>query len=93
MSIYENFQPIDLEKINTYELASRPSKVTIKDFAKPIDKNDSLEEFLEKMPNHSRRQSLREIAEQIRRAKQFEKPVVWGIGGHVVKTGVAPDHY
>ena len=33
MSIYENFQPIDLEKISTYELASRPSKVTTKDFA------------------------------------------------------------
>ncbi len=34
--------------------------------------------------------SLREIAEQIRRAKKLRKPVVWGIGGHVVKTGLAP---
>ncbi|HEX8637441.1 MAG TPA: hypothetical protein VF692_05215 [Pyrinomonadaceae bacterium] len=90
MSIYENFQPIDLEKINTYELASRPSKVTTKDFAKPIEKNDSLKAFLEKMPNILAVESLRAVAEQIRRAKRLNKPVVWGMGGHVVKTGVAP---
>jgi len=90
MSIYENFQPIDLEKISTYELASRPSKVTIKDFAQPIEKNDSLKAFLEKMPNILAVDSLRTVAEQIRRAKRLHKPVVWGIGGHVVKTGVAP---
>lgn len=90
MSIYEHFHPIDLEKINTYELASRPSKVTIKDFAKPVGKNDSLEEFLKKMPDLLAVKSLREIALQIRRARRLNKPVVWGIGGHVVKTGVAP---
>lgn len=90
MSVYDNFQPIDLEKINTYELASRPSKVTIRDFAQPIEKNDSLKAFLEKMPNILAVDSLRAVAEQIRRAKRLNKPVVWGIGGHVVKTGVAP---
>ena len=90
MSIYENFQPIDLAKINTYELSSRPSKVTIKDFATPIEKNDSLEEFLKKMPNILAVKSLREIALQIRRARSLNKPIIWGIGGHVVKTGVAP---
>lgn len=90
MSIYENFQPIDLEKINTYDLASRPSKVTIKNFAKPIEQNDSLKEFLEKLPGILAIDSLREIAEQIRRARRLNKPIVWGIGGHVVKTGVAP---
>ena len=34
MSIY-NLEPIDLDRINTYELASRPSKVTVDDFAVP----------------------------------------------------------
>jgi hypothetical protein len=90
MSIYENFQPIDLEKINTYELASRPSKVTVKDFAAPVSADDSLKTFLEKLPDILAVKSLREIARQIRRAKDSGKPVVWGIGGHVVKTGLAP---
>ena len=90
MSIYENFAPIDLEKINTYELASRPSKVTIDDFAVPILGEDSLKEFLEKLPDILAVKNLREIAAQIRRARDLQKPIVWGIGGHVVKTGLAP---
>lgn len=90
MSIYENFQPIDLEKINTYELAERPSKVTVKDFAVPLNESDSLKEFLKNLPDILAVQSLREIAVQIRRAKDLNKPIVWGIGGHVVKTGLAP---
>jgi hypothetical protein len=90
MSVYENFAPIDLEKINTYELASRPSKVTAGDFAKPVGAGDSVKTFLEKLPNILAVQYLREIARQIRRARELNKPVVWGIGGHVVKTGLAP---
>lgn len=90
MSIYENFQPIDLENIKTYELASRPSKVTTENFARPVSENDSLRDFLEKLPDILAVRSLREIAKQIRRAKDSGKPVVWGIGGHVIKTGLAP---
>jgi hypothetical protein len=90
MSVYEHFAPIDLEKINTYELASRPSKVTVKDFAKPIGADDSIKNFLEKLPNILAVQHLREIGGQIRRARGLNKPIVWGIGGHVVKTGLAP---
>jgi hypothetical protein len=90
MSIYENFQPIDLEKINTYELASRPSKVTVENFAAPVSADNSLKDFLDKLPDILAVQSLREIAAQIRRARDLGKPVVWGIGGHVVKTGLAP---
>lgn len=90
MSIYENFQPIDLEKISTYELASRPSKVTVKDFALPVGENDSLKDFLAKLPEILAVQSLREIARQIRRAGDLNKPVILGIGGHIIKTGLAP---
>lgn len=90
MSIYKQFQPIDLEKINTYELASRPSKVTVKDFAKTFDGDVSLKTFLAGLPDILAVKHLREIAAQIRRARDLGKPVVWGIGGHVVKTGLAP---
>lgn len=90
MSIYENFQPISLEKINTYELASRPSKVSVANFAKPVAGDDSLKKFLESLPDILAVRSLREIAKNIRRAKELGKPIVWGIGGHVIKTGLSP---
>ena len=33
---------------------------------------------------------MRELAARIRRAKSLNKPIIWGIGGHVIKTGLAP---
>jgi hypothetical protein len=90
MSVYKDFQPIDLEKISTYELASRPSKVTVADFARTVDAEGSLKSFLDGLPDILAVKSLRAIAAQVRRARELEKPIVWGIGGHVVKTGLAP---
>lgn len=81
---------MNFDRVKTYELASRPSKVTIKDFAEPVGADDSLKIFLEKLPDILAIKSLREIAEQIRRARDLGKPIVWGIGGHIVKTGLAP---
>lgn len=90
MSIYEDYQPINLGAINTYELASRPSKVTVENFAAPVDEKDSLGGFLDRLPDILAVRSLRETARQIRRARELEKPIVWGIGGHIIKTGLAP---
>ena len=84
------FEPIDLSKIETYELSSRPSKVAADNFAKPVSADDSLREFLAKFPGILASDSLRRVAERIRDAKLKEKPIIWGIGGHVVKTGLAP---
>jgi hypothetical protein len=90
MSIYEGIDPIDLSNVSTYDLASRPSKVTVADFAVAPADNDSLSTFLEKLPNILAVRSLRELAARVRRARDLRKPVIWGIGGHVIKTGLAP---
>jgi hypothetical protein len=90
MSVYENLEPIDLSEIRTYELASRPSKVTVADFARPVDEGDTLKGFLDNLPNILAVQSMRELATRMRRARDAGKPIIWGIGGHVVKTGLAP---
>src|SRR6185503_1547929 len=71
-------------------LASRPSKVSLDDFAKPVSDDSSLTDFLASLPNILAVQSLREIAASIRRARALQKPIIWGIGGHVIKTGLAP---
>lgn len=90
MSIYESLEPIDLDKIRTYELESRPSKVTIADFGRPPSENDTTAEFLSKLPNILAGRDLRLIAQAIRRARDLAKPIIWGFGGHVIKTGLAP---
>ena len=89
-SHYDDLEPLELAKVRTYPLASRQSKVKLDDFAKPIEGGASVAEFLESLPNVLAVQSLRQIAARIRRARELKKPIIWGIGGHVIKTGLAP---
>ena len=88
-SIYED-EPLRLDKVKTYPLASRNSKVSLNDFARPLGSDASLADFLSSLPNILAVQSLRELAARIRRARELKKPIIWGIGGHVIKTGLAP---
>lgn len=81
---------MSLEEVKTYPLASRPSKVSLDDFARPLKQSASVRDFLASLPNILAAQSLRDIAAQIQRAKHLGKPIIWGIGGHVIKTGLAP---
>ena len=89
-SIYDDLKPLELDKVKTYPLASRKSKVALQDFAKPISGDASLNEFLDSLPNVLAGHAIREVAERIRRARELKKPIIWGIGGHVIKTGLAP---
>ncbi|HVG39849.1 MAG TPA: hypothetical protein VM870_11200 [Pyrinomonadaceae bacterium] len=90
MSIYDNLPPLDLQKVNTYPLATRPSKVTTTDFARPVEAGASVSDLLASLPNILAARSLRELATQIKRARDAHKQIIWGIGGHVIKTGLAP---
>ncbi|MEZ5307575.1 MAG: hypothetical protein R2684_10565 [Pyrinomonadaceae bacterium] len=89
-SIYKDLEGLSFEKVETYELKSRPSKVGISNFAAPIGNNASLEEFLDSMPAILAVNSIRELADRLGKAREDGKPIIWGFGGHVVKTGLAP---
>jgi len=90
MSIYDDLGPLSLQNVSTYPLAKRPSKVSLDDFARPIAEDSSLKTFLESLPNILAVQKLRALASRMRRAREMKKPIIWGIGGHVIKTGLAP---
>ena len=90
MSIYDDIEPLGLKGVNTYPLAERPSKVAVEDFARPFSEDSTLRDFLASLPNILAVQSLRALASQMRRARSLGKPIIWGVGGHVVKVGLAP---
>ncbi len=91
MSIYHQ-TPFDLSRLSTYPLASRHSKVTVKDFARPLsdDEAQAASALLNSLPDILAVQSLRAVAAAIVKARAKNKPVIWGAGGHVIKTGLAP---
>src|ERR1041384_3689426 len=91
MSQYDdNFRPLDLANVKTYPLAGRHSKVALEDFAKPIPENASTKDLLTSLPNILAVRRMRELVDRMHRARELQKPIIWGIGGHVVKTGLAP---
>src|ERR1043166_2516551 len=90
VSIYDDIKPLGLEGVSTYPLAERPSKVAVEDFARPFGEGSPLRDFLATLPDIPAVKSLRALAAQMRRARALGKPIIWGVGGHVVKVGLAP---
>jgi len=89
MSFYP-IQPITLGGVHTYPLASRKSKVKVRDFAKPAGRASSLTKFLDSLPSILAAKDLRELATSIRKARKRKRAILWGIGGHVIKVGLGP---
>ncbi|HEV2103184.1 MAG TPA: hypothetical protein VGR58_10440 [Candidatus Acidoferrum sp.] len=89
MSIYE-IQPVSLRGVKTYPIATRRSKVSVREFARPAGKNPSLKKFLETLPGILAGNDLRDVLSAIHRAKVRKRAVLWGIGGHVIKVGLGP---
>ncbi len=89
MSIY-SIQPITLGAVRTYPLASRKSKVSVRDFAKPTGATVSLTKFLDSLPNILAAEDLRNLISAIHGARKGRKAILWGIGGHVIKVGLGP---
>jgi len=89
MSIYRA-QPLKLDKVRTYPLASRPSKVTVRDFAKVARPGAGVREWLDSLPQILAGESFRAVVSAIEKARAKRKPIIWGIGGHVIKCGLGP---
>ena len=89
MSRYR-FAPLAFDGISTYPLASRPSKVTTADFARHVQEESSLKEFFASLPNILAARELKELAARIREARKQQRAIIIGLGGHVIKTGLAP---
>jgi len=89
MTVYP-ISPLQFGDIATYPLASRKSKVTVADFAKPTAPNSSLKLFLDSLPKILAVNDLRDLLSAIHTARRSRKAILWGIGGHVIKTGLGP---
>jgi hypothetical protein len=89
MSIY-SVSPLELGAVRTYPLASRKSKVSVVDFAKPAATNSSFAKFLDNLPNFLAAADLRALLAAIQKARAGNRAILWGLGGHVIKVGLGP---
>ena len=84
------YDEFDLSGVRTYPLASRSSKARHEDFARAWDPATGVSGFLASLPNMLAARDLREVVAAIARARAAEGGIVWGIGAHVIKTGLGP---
>lgn len=89
MSKY-SIKPFDLSRIHTYSLKDRQSKVGLASFGRPHTRGASVSEFLEGLPRILGAQNLRDLAHAVVQARSSAKSILWGLGGHVIKTGLSP---
>lgn len=81
---------IDLARVRTIPVATRPNKVDADDFAKPPASERSFEAFLASLPKVLKADDFRRIVHAIVAAHRKKRAVIVMLGGHVVKTGIAP---
>jgi hypothetical protein len=88
-SIYDA-DPLNLERIKTYPLVKRRSKISVTEFAKPHRRGAGVREFLGSLPRILAAEDLRTLAAVIGKARARKRPILWGLGGHVIKVGLGP---
>lgn len=89
MSRYRK-QPLEFGALKTIPLAERGGKVRVQNFAKPYTAGAGISKWLESLPSILAGQSFLAVVDALRSAREAEKPIIWGIGGHVIKVGLAP---
>jgi hypothetical protein len=84
---YEEF---DVSELRTYPLSSRKSKATVAEFGRPFARGGSFADWIECLPSFLGAHDLRRVATAVATAKRRNCGIVWGIGAHVIKTGLSP---
>lgn len=85
-----HYRPINLKGLRTYSIKKRKSKVKKEFLATPYKKGGTFKEFIDGLPDILQAKALRELARAIINARKQGRPVVLGMGAHVIKVGLSP---
>jgi hypothetical protein len=83
-------RPIDRSKVRTVPAKRRPSKVAVRDEARPHRAGASLVSFLDGLPDILGAADLRAAIDAWARAWRGDRTVLFGFGAHLIKVGLAP---
>jgi hypothetical protein len=83
-------RPLDFLRLKTVPLEGRGGKVKTEHFARPFKKGESAIDFLDSLPRLLAADSLRAVVAALLAAREANRAIIWGIGGHVIKCGLAP---
>ena len=85
-----DYDEFDLSGVRTYPLASRHSKTRVEDFARPVAAGSTFKAWFDSLPAILGARDLHRAVDALVAARRADAGIVWGIGAHVIKTGVSP---
>jgi len=83
-------QPMDFAKLKTIGLAERGGKVKRADFASVYRAGSGVAGLLDSLPRILAGESFRALVSALAAAREKRRAILWGLGGHVIKCGLAP---
>jgi hypothetical protein len=84
------YDEFDVSGVRTYPLADRASRARAEDFGRPFPAGGSFAEWLASLPSFLGASDLKQAAHAIAEARRTGRGALWGIGAHVIKTGLSP---
>jgi hypothetical protein len=85
-----DIEPLDFSGLKTIPIRERGGKVRLEHFARPYGQGSGVAAWLDSLPRVLAADGLRAAVEAIENARAKGKPIIWGMGGHVIKCGLAP---
>jgi hypothetical protein len=82
-------KPLALDGLKTIPIASRGGKVGVEHFARPYERGSGVAGFIDSLPSVLAADAFRRVLAAVERARQEKRAILWGLGGHVVKCGLA----
>jgi hypothetical protein len=83
-------EPLDFSELRTISIHDRGGKVRTDHFGRRFVKGEGLLGLIDSMPRLLAADALRSATEALLAARDARKQIIWGIGGHVIKCGLAP---
>jgi len=84
------FPPLDFDRIRTYPIRERPSKVHLDELARVWNAGGSFAQFLDSLPRILVGNEFRAVVEATVAAVRNHRPVVVMMGAHTIKCGLNP---
>lgn len=86
----KSFPHLELEKIRTYSIKERASKVSAARFGRAWEKGGGLADFLDRLPGLLAADEFRQVVDKLAAAVSGRRTVILAMGGHPVKVGLSP---
>jgi hypothetical protein len=83
-------QPMEFAGLKTVGLRERGGKVKAADLARVYRKGAGIGGWLDSLPHILAGESFRRVVEAVIAARVGRRAILWGLGGHVIKCGLAP---